>query len=467
MRTSGGPRTWRSIVIGLTALATAWAVLPTAALADTVTNSVSASSPAVFEADAGTATVRYRVNANSIDGEAGCNAKPTSPMELRIAPPVGLTVTPASVTFTGCGDPNAKTVAYSATVPGFYLMTTAMFTAVDAGLGSYDLSNVGHQVFSYDLESYRPGTEGDPETSCTSSDPAVQPVDVFDAPLCVRVYAIPNSFGPVIFDLVPPAGSGAATQSFTVAVASSRAAVRDVRPPVCGLWTTKLYDSTRARLFDTDTWTLNGCQDGPTVTVPADVVVDTNDPAGAVATFGAATANDVFDGPITPTCSAASGDLFPVGTTTVTCSATDFHGNTGSASFSVTVDLYQLALAAPVDAPPLVNIGRAGRVVPVKAVVTKNGEPDLDGPVSLLVRGSSICSTADPDGIETYAAAGSSNEGNLFRLSDGAWIYNLDTSAPGMTAGRCYRVEVSLGGTVVDGRASGGHLAGWFLLKLR
>ena len=37
------------------------------------------------------------------------------------------------------------------------------------------------------------------------------------------------------------------------------------------------------------------------------------------------------------TCTPASGSTFPIGATTVTCTATDARGNTGSASFTVTV----------------------------------------------------------------------------------------------------------------------------------
>jgi hypothetical protein len=77
----------------------------------------------------------------------------------------------------------------------------------------------------------------------------------------------------------------------------------------------------------------------PPVTAPANVSTSTNDPSGTTVTYGDATANDIVDGSITPTCSPASGSKFPVGTTTVTCNATDSHGNTGSASFTVTVNL--------------------------------------------------------------------------------------------------------------------------------
>jgi hypothetical protein len=66
--------------------------------------------------------------------------------------------------------------------------------------------------------------------------------------------------------------------------------------------------------------------------------VTTTDPNGTAVTFSAS-ANDDVDGPITPNCSPASGATFPIGSTTVTCSATDAHNNTGSASFTVTVNL--------------------------------------------------------------------------------------------------------------------------------
>ena len=74
----------------------------------------------------------------------------------------------------------------------------------------------------------------------------------------------------------------------------------------------------------------------PVVTVPAPITEEATGPNGAVVTF-TATAFDIVDGNITPTCNPASGSTFALGTTTVTCTATDAHNNTGSASFTVTV----------------------------------------------------------------------------------------------------------------------------------
>ena len=74
----------------------------------------------------------------------------------------------------------------------------------------------------------------------------------------------------------------------------------------------------------------------PAVTVPEDVTLEATGPGGATHAFSAS-ATDAVDGDITPTCDPASGSLFGLGGTTVTCSATDTAGNLGSAGFVVTV----------------------------------------------------------------------------------------------------------------------------------
>jgi HYR domain len=72
--------------------------------------------------------------------------------------------------------------------------------------------------------------------------------------------------------------------------------------------------------------------------VPPSVQIEANGPSGSVSTYSTPTAVDAVDGPIaTVTCAPASGSTFPLGATVVTCSATDSHGNTGTASFTITV----------------------------------------------------------------------------------------------------------------------------------
>jgi hypothetical protein len=76
----------------------------------------------------------------------------------------------------------------------------------------------------------------------------------------------------------------------------------------------------------------------PTISgLPGEMTVEATGPAGAVVPFSTVTASDLVDGAITVSCSPASGSMFALGTTTVTCTATDAHGNTAAATFTVTV----------------------------------------------------------------------------------------------------------------------------------
>lgn len=74
----------------------------------------------------------------------------------------------------------------------------------------------------------------------------------------------------------------------------------------------------------------------PVVTVPSPVTAEATSASGATVTF-AATATDAVDGAIEATCVPASGSQFALGSTSVTCSATDANGNPGSSAFTVTV----------------------------------------------------------------------------------------------------------------------------------
>jgi Tol biopolymer transport system component len=75
----------------------------------------------------------------------------------------------------------------------------------------------------------------------------------------------------------------------------------------------------------------------PVLTLPQfPVVVPADRPDGAVVTYNV-TATDAVDPNPTVSCSPASGSVFPIGDTTVTCTATDASGNVAKGSFSVHV----------------------------------------------------------------------------------------------------------------------------------
>lgn len=75
----------------------------------------------------------------------------------------------------------------------------------------------------------------------------------------------------------------------------------------------------------------------PTLTVPGDVVAEATSAAGAVVNYPNPTATDDQDPAPVVACAPAAGSNFPLGASTVTCTATDRAGNGVSANFTVIV----------------------------------------------------------------------------------------------------------------------------------
>jgi len=102
--------------------------------------------------------------------------------------------------------------------------------------------------------------------------------------------------------------------------------------------------------------------------VPANITVDATSTSGAVVTYAMPTAVDEAGDLVAPTvsCTPASGSTFPIGTTTVTCTATSADDNPSSVSqsFTVTVNDTDLGIAG-VPANMTVDVNS-----PLGAVVT-------------------------------------------------------------------------------------------------
>jgi hypothetical protein len=135
------------------------------------------------------------------------------------------------------------------------------------------------------------------------------------ATVTYKVTATDNKPGPITIACVPPSGS-----TFGFGTTTVTCTARDV----AGNTSTKSFivkvrDTTR-----------------PVINAPTLIVKSATSPAGAVVTF-AATATDNIDGPIPVTCTPPSGSVFAIGTRTVTCHATDAHGNTRTATITVVV----------------------------------------------------------------------------------------------------------------------------------
>ncbi|MEX1008581.1 MAG: HYR domain-containing protein [Acidimicrobiia bacterium] len=71
--------------------------------------------------------------------------------------------------------------------------------------------------------------------------------------------------------------------------------------------------------------------------VPADITKEATGPDGAIVTYPSPTATDVVDATPTVACAPVSGSTFSLGTTVVTCTATDDFANESTATFNVVV----------------------------------------------------------------------------------------------------------------------------------
>lgn len=129
----------------------------------------------------------------------------------------------------------------------------------------------------------------------------------------------------------------------------------------------------------------------PVVTVNNQTVEATS-PAGAAVNLGA-TALDNVDGPLTPTCVPASGSTFSINPTTpgvhsVTCSATDAAGNTGSDTATITiVDTTPPVLTLPADITEEAT-GPGGAIV--NFVTSASDIVDVTAPVTCVPASGSL-----------------------------------------------------------------------------
>lgn len=75
----------------------------------------------------------------------------------------------------------------------------------------------------------------------------------------------------------------------------------------------------------------------PTIAAQGDLTVSATSASGAAVSYASPATTDAVDGAGTARCSPLPGSFFPVGTTVVTCSATDRNGNSSASTFRVTV----------------------------------------------------------------------------------------------------------------------------------
>lgn len=159
----------------------------------------------------------------------------------------------------------------------------------------------------------------------------------------------------------------------------------------------------------------------PSVSCPADIVVNAAPGASTAAVNFNVTANDTVSA-VTVTSSPASGSAFPVGVTTVSVTARDAAGNTSTCSFTVTVKSVPVVTVAPASV-------QYSDAVTLQATVSAAQFPGqtLAGSVQFFVNGSPVGQSALTNGVATLALtanmpAGSYNVTAQFTSANASYL---------------------------------------------
>ena len=176
----------------------------------------------------------------------------------------------------------------------------------------------------------------------------------------------------------------------------------------------------------------------PTLTgTPSNMTVVTANPAGANVTYARPTASDLVDSTPSVVCTPASGSTFPLGATTVTCTATDATGNHRATSFQVTVTFASSVSWTAVWGEPVGQgtdslVVNGSRTLPVKLRIFADGVEQTTGNGTLTI---SSCTS-------TWTMT------MPLSWDGGRWNGHLDTGS--LAGPGCYNVVASL-----DGNAAG------------
>ena len=185
----------------------------------------------------------------------------------------------------------------------------------------------------------------------------------------------------------------------------------------------------------------------PTVEKPSDVTAEATSPEGAVVTFATPKVTDTADANASTTCNPASGSTFALGSTPVTCTATDSSGNTASATFTVTVrDTTAPTITMPADIVVYNDQGEEGArvtfTVTATDIVDQSVTPTVD-PAS----GSFFPIGTTTVGATAADAAGNQATPKTFKVTvRRSEMANISTRAPVGTG-----ENVLIGGFIIDG----------------
>jgi hypothetical protein len=240
-----------------------------------------------------------------------------------------------------------------------------------------------------------------------------------------------------------PATSVASGDTFALGTTTVTCSASDTR-------NNSSQDSFTVTVVDTTAPTISG--------MPSNISLTATSAAGAVASWTAPTASDLVDGTVPVTCKSASnlvsGNTFPLGTTTVECTATDAAGNKDTKSFTVNVTVGLNGILQPINGGlTLGNHGddnssfKAGSTVPVKFQLSGDSAGIQNAVANLRITkvSNGQLSGAEAEAVTTTSAS----SGSLFRYdaTTGQYIYNWGTKGYGNGT---YQLRIDFG----DGNGS-------------
>jgi YVTN family beta-propeller protein len=169
----------------------------------------------------------------------------------------------------------------------------------------------------------------------------------------------------------------------------------------------------------------------PELTLPSNLVEEATGATGALVEF-TASAIDAVSGPALVTCTPASGSLFPLGSTLVSCSATDASGNVATGTFTVTVRDTRPPVVATVTASPEVLWPPNHLMVSVALAVA----------ASDAVTPAPVCRVASVTSNQPPTGAGSGNVAPDYTFSGVGLDLSLRAERAGSLTDRVYTVSV-------------------------
>ena len=170
--------------------------------------------------------------------------------------------------------------------------------------------------------------------------------------ITTSVIGVPS--GMTLADILDPAGladNGGPTQTIALALVAGNPAIDLGTSATCAAAPVNALDQRgmpRPAACDIGAYEAQP----PTVAAQANVSAAATSAAGAVVSYTAPAGTDEQGGTATVACLPASGSTFAVGSTTVTCTATDAVGHTGSGTFSVNVSPLVPTLSPTTSATP-------------------------------------------------------------------------------------------------------------------